>query len=120
MRGEDDDELSEEEDEGTATKKKVHVLGRCFLYHITDIYFFQKTGLTAEEIEQDEDITRLTRLYTCEDRSCNYVICYPAPPDAKHIHLTHLHLKTWATAIVCILSMCVLYPLTLLHIGSKR
>ena len=67
MRGEDDDELSEEEDEGTATKKKVRVLGRCFLYHITDIYFFQKTGPMAEEIEQDEDIARLTRLYTCED-----------------------------------------------------
>jgi hypothetical protein len=64
----------------------------------------------AEEIEQDEDIARLTRLYTCEDRSCTYAICYPAPPDGKHIHLTHLHLNTWAAAIVCIPSMCVPYP----------
>jgi hypothetical protein len=93
-----------------APKKKVRALGRCFLYHVTEIYLFQKTGPTAEEIEQDEDIARLTRLYTCEDRSCTYAICYPAPPDGKHIHLTHLHLNTWAAAIVCIPSMCVPYP----------
>jgi hypothetical protein len=28
------------------------------------------------------------------------------PPDGKHIHLTHLHLNTWAAAIVSHLAPC--------------
>lgn len=110
--------MSEDEDEGTASKKKVCVLDIFTSALFT--FFHQKTRPTAEEIEQDEDIARLTRLYTCEDRSCTYAICYPAPPDGKHIHLTHLHLNTWAAAIVCIMSIFDLYHLILPHIGSKR
>jgi len=59
----------------------------------------QKTGPNAEEIEQNENIARLTRLYNCEDRSCSFTTCWPAPPDGNHIHLTHLHLNTWTAAM---------------------
>lgn len=60
----------------------------------------QNAGPTAEEVVQNENISRLTRLYGCEDRSCSYMTCRPNP-DGKHTHLTHLHLNTWAAAIVC-------------------
>ncbi|KIJ08792.1 hypothetical protein PAXINDRAFT_88352 [Paxillus involutus ATCC 200175] len=53
-----------------------------------------------EETKLNEHITELSRLYTCEDRSCKFPICWPSPTDAKHVHLTPLHLKTWAAAIV--------------------
>ncbi|KAH7919553.1 hypothetical protein BV22DRAFT_1199411 [Leucogyrophana mollusca] len=57
-------------------------------------------GPNAEEMEQNEIIKKLTQQYTCEDRTCTFRICYTAPPDAQHIHLTPLHLNTWASAMV--------------------
>ncbi|KAG1846151.1 hypothetical protein C8R48DRAFT_677938 [Suillus tomentosus] len=57
-------------------------------------------GPTDEEMEQNEAIANLTRQYTCEDRACGFHICWPAPPEAKHVNLTLLHLNTWAAAMV--------------------
>ncbi|KAF9233112.1 hypothetical protein BU15DRAFT_66876 [Melanogaster broomeanus] len=54
----------------------------------------------SEETKLNEHIAELSRLYTCEDRSCKFPICWPSPTDAKHVHLTPLHLKTWAAAII--------------------
>ncbi|KIK78872.1 hypothetical protein PAXRUDRAFT_36553 [Paxillus rubicundulus Ve08.2h10] len=53
-----------------------------------------------EETKLNEHITELSQLYTCEDRSCKFPICWPSPTDAKHVHLMPLHLKTWAATIV--------------------
>ncbi|KAG1906133.1 uncharacterized protein F5891DRAFT_975581 [Suillus fuscotomentosus] len=57
-------------------------------------------GPTDEEMEQNEAIANLTCQYTCEDRACGFRICWPAPPEAKHVNLTLLHLNTWAAAMV--------------------
>ncbi|KIM74431.1 hypothetical protein PILCRDRAFT_92599 [Piloderma croceum F 1598] len=78
--GEDDDEDSDEDDQENPTKKK-------------------NSGPTPEELSQNENIARLTRMYACKDWSCKFTTCYPMPPDVTHIHLTHLHLNTWAAAI---------------------
>ncbi|KAG6371132.1 hypothetical protein JVT61DRAFT_9895 [Boletus reticuloceps] len=51
------------------------------------------------EMKINDYITELSCCYTCEDRSCKFPICWPAPPNAKHVHLTPLHLRTWAAAI---------------------
>ncbi|KAH7918734.1 hypothetical protein BV22DRAFT_998425, partial [Leucogyrophana mollusca] len=61
---------------------------------------WQNAGPTAEEIRQNELIASLVRRYTCEDKSCKFMTCWPAPPDATHVHLTPLHLNTWAAAMV--------------------
>jgi len=53
------------------------------------------------ELEQTKIIKRLTTLHMCEDRKCTFSgPCWVDAADANHIHLTHLHLKTWAAAIV--------------------
>ena len=36
----------------------------------------------------------------CEDWQCRKTPCYIACPNAERIHLTHMHLCTWAAAIV--------------------
>ncbi|KAF9245425.1 hypothetical protein BU15DRAFT_59018 [Melanogaster broomeanus] len=54
----------------------------------------------SKETKLNEHIAELLRLYTCEDQSCKFPICWPSPTDAKHVHLTPLHLKTWAAAII--------------------
>ncbi|KAF9226138.1 hypothetical protein BS17DRAFT_765202 [Gyrodon lividus] len=56
--------------------------------------------LNNEETKQDEHSTELSRLYCCKDHACRFPICWPAPPDAKHIHLMPMHLKTWEATIV--------------------
>ena len=100
--GEDDDEDSDEDDQENPTKKKVCMLSVGGTARETLIFLTQNSGPTPEELSQNEDIARLTRMYACEDRSCKFTTCYPMPPDATHIHLTHLHLNTWAAAIVSI------------------
>jgi hypothetical protein len=71
----------------------------------------QNAGPNTEELEQNENISCLTRLYACEDRSCIYMT-YRVNSDGKHTHLTHLHLNTWAAAIVYAAIYAVLSPLT--------
>jgi hypothetical protein len=59
--------------------------------------------LTEEELNQDAIIKRLTETHMCEDQKCMFSgPCWVNAKDAEnvHIHLTHLHLRTWATAIV--------------------
>jgi hypothetical protein len=101
--GEDDDDETDEDDQENPTKKKVCILSVGSTSRQTLIFLMQNPGPTPEEINQNEDIARLIRKYTCEDRSCKFTTCYPVPPDAIHIHLTHLHLNTWAAAIVSII-----------------
>ena len=37
----------------------------------------------------------------CEDRKCSFTgPCWVNAESALHTHLTHLHLRTWAAAIV--------------------
>jgi hypothetical protein len=35
----------------------------------------QNAGLNTEELEQNKNISCLTRLYACKDRSCTYMTC---------------------------------------------
>ncbi|KAF9239238.1 hypothetical protein BU15DRAFT_74662 [Melanogaster broomeanus] len=53
-----------------------------------------------EETKLNEHITKLSQLYTCEDRLCKFPICWPSPTDVEHVHLIPLHLKTWAATII--------------------
>ncbi|KAG1752781.1 hypothetical protein EDB19DRAFT_1627722, partial [Suillus lakei] len=55
--------------------------------------------LSTEEIAQDQHIVNLQNKYHCEDQACPYDLCYPSGPTAKHVHLTHKHLQTWAAAM---------------------
>jgi hypothetical protein len=57
-------------------------------------------GPSKEELVQDKMIRDLQALYRCEDRKCSFDFCWPAGEDATHIHLTHLHLRTWSAAMV--------------------
>ena len=43
---------------------------------------------------------------TTVNQACKFMICYPMPPDSKHIHLTHLHLNTWVAAIISSCTSC--------------
>ena len=72
----------EEQDENAVPKKK-------------------QKGPSNEEISQAKVIDNLQILYRCEDRACSFDHCWLAGENAKHIHLTHLHLRTWSAAIVC-------------------
>jgi hypothetical protein len=56
-------------------------------------------GPSTEEAAQDKFIANLQVLYRCEDRKCSYDFCWPDATHARHIHLTHLHLRTWAAAL---------------------
>ncbi|EDR07888.1 uncharacterized protein LACBIDRAFT_298195 [Laccaria bicolor S238N-H82] len=79
------DELEEEaeHEEAAASRKK------------------QKTSIPSrEETAQAKIIQDLEHRHRCEDRQCGKTPCYVAGPNAKHIHLTHMHLHTWAAAIV--------------------
>ena len=54
-----------------------------------------------EEKNQNLIIKHLTEVHMCEDRKCSFTgPCWVQPDNATHIHLTHLHLQTWAAAIV--------------------
>jgi hypothetical protein len=57
---------------------------------------------SPEEVEQAKTIQDLERRHSCEDRHCNKTPCYIAGPEAEHIHLTYMHLRTWAAAIVVV------------------
>jgi Flp pilus assembly protein TadB len=70
----------------------------------------QNARPNTEELEQNENISCLTRLYACKDHSCTYMTCR-VNSDGKHTHLTHLHLNTWAAAIVYAAIYAVLSPL---------
>jgi hypothetical protein len=69
---------------------------------LTDyLYVNLKHIPTEEEINQDAIIKRLTELHMCEDRKCTFQgPCWVDAEGTAHIHLTHLHLRTWAAAIV--------------------
>jgi hypothetical protein len=56
-------------------------------------------GPSAEEETQDKIIAKLQGLYRCEDHKCSFDFCWPDGATAKHIHLTHLHLRSWSAAI---------------------
>lgn len=56
-------------------------------------------GPSDEEVAQDKVIVNLQVLYRCEDRKCSYDFCWLAGSNTTHIHLTHLHLRTWAAAL---------------------
>ncbi|KDR86168.1 hypothetical protein GALMADRAFT_51755 [Galerina marginata CBS 339.88] len=76
------EELDNEDENDKKKKKKKHVP-------------------TAEEVEQDTIIKRLTEIHMCEDRKCTFTgPCWVDAENTAHIHLTHLHLRTWAAAIV--------------------
>ncbi|KAG6374256.1 hypothetical protein JVT61DRAFT_4273 [Boletus reticuloceps] len=55
---------------------------------------------SKEEMKLNEHIAELSHCYACEDRACTFPICCLAGPTAKHVHLTPLHLRTWASAII--------------------
>ena len=109
--GEDDDEESDQDDQENLTKKKVCMLLVVNTVREMLIFLTQNSGPTPKELSQNEDIARLTQMYACEDRSCKFTTCYLMPPDATHVHLTHLYLNTWAAAIVSI-------NLIVLHLGA--
>ena len=70
----------------------------------------------VEEL-QAELIQELEHCHHCKDHCCGMTPCYVNGPDAEHIHLTHMHLHTWAAAIVVsisILSFVLDYPDALL------
>ncbi|KJA25411.1 hypothetical protein HYPSUDRAFT_109643, partial [Hypholoma sublateritium FD-334 SS-4] len=61
----------------------------------------QKTNVPSkEETAQAKIIQELERRYRCEDKQCATTPCYVTGPNADHVHLTHMHLRTWAAAIV--------------------
>ncbi|KAG1875974.1 hypothetical protein C8R48DRAFT_591706, partial [Suillus tomentosus] len=76
----EDEQDDDEENENPRKKRKQHVP-------------------STEEIAQDQHIVSLQNKYRCEDQSCPYDLCYPSGPTAKHVHLTHKHLRTWAAAM---------------------
>ncbi|KAF8958724.1 hypothetical protein BDZ97DRAFT_1915991 [Flammula alnicola] len=81
--GDDNSEEEAEHEEATGSRKK------------------QKTSLPSkEETAQAKIIQELERRHRCEDRQCGKTPCYVAGANAEHIHLTHMHLRTWAAAIV--------------------
>ena len=46
-------------------------------------------------------IKQLTEKYMCEDQKCTFSgPCWVSSESNVHIHLTHLHLHTWAADIV--------------------
>lgn len=59
-------------------------------------------GPSAEEVNQNKIIANLQTLYRCEDRKCSFDFCWLNGQTASHVHLTHLHLRTWSAALVCI------------------
>lgn len=60
----------------------------------------QNPDPTPEEELQNDAIALLQGMYACEDRSCKNLLCYPMPPDGKHLPMHHMHLNTWAAGIV--------------------
>ncbi|KAF8812901.1 hypothetical protein BYT27DRAFT_7004650, partial [Phlegmacium glaucopus] len=81
--GEDDSEEEAEHDKVTGSRKK------------------QKNNPPSkEEVAQTKIIQELERQYHCEDKQCGMTPCYVTGPNAEHVHLTHMHLRTWAAAIV--------------------
>ncbi|KAF8149570.1 hypothetical protein B0H34DRAFT_637620, partial [Crassisporium funariophilum] len=55
---------------------------------------------SKEEVAQTKIIQELERQYCCEDKQCGMTPCHVTGPNAEHVHLTHMHLRTWAAAIV--------------------
>ncbi|KDR71157.1 hypothetical protein GALMADRAFT_25054, partial [Galerina marginata CBS 339.88] len=81
--GEDDSEEDAEHDEVAGSRKK------------------QKNNPPSkEEVAQTKIIQELERQYRCEDKQCGMTPCHVTGPNAEHVHLTHMHLRTWAAAIV--------------------
>ncbi|KAJ7116722.1 hypothetical protein C8R44DRAFT_739404 [Mycena epipterygia] len=52
---------------------------------------------SAEEVEQTEFIAKLQAQWKCNDHTCKQFLCSDKT-TAKHVHLTHFHLQTWAAA----------------------
>ncbi len=60
-------------------------------------------------------IKRLTELYMCEDCKCSFTgLCWVDAEHTAHINLTHLHLQTWASAIV----RCYMLSITALTVSQ--
>ncbi|KAF8140816.1 hypothetical protein K438DRAFT_2030390 [Mycena galopus ATCC 62051] len=78
--GEEDDETSSEEEQRPKKKKG------------------KSADPSPEELEQTEFIIKLQARWKCNDRTCKRFLCYPDKTTAKHVHLTHFHLQTWAAA----------------------
>lgn len=61
---------------------------------------------SPEEVAQATIIRDLEWRHICEDCACSKTPCYIAGPEAEHVHLMHMHLRTWVSAIVaCIHSL---------------
>ena len=77
---------------------------RCDLYALN--MFHETNDLqtyepSPEDIEQNELIMKLTAKWRCNDRTCKRFTSFLDKTTAKHVHLTHFHLQTWAAAVVC-------------------
>ena len=105
----DDDDETDEDNEENPTKKKVCMLSVGSTAWEMLIFLMHNPGPTPEEINQNKDIACLTQRYACKDQLCKFTTCYPMPPDAIHIHLTHLHLNMWAAAIVSIILLVLAF-----------
>ncbi|KAJ7441185.1 hypothetical protein B0H11DRAFT_2351170 [Mycena galericulata] len=77
--GEDDDDESSDDEQPRRKKGKTY-------------------EPSAEEVEQTEFIVKLQARWKCNDRRCKRFLCFPDKTTAKHVHLTHLHLQSWAAA----------------------
>ncbi|KAJ7092203.1 hypothetical protein C8R44DRAFT_750317 [Mycena epipterygia] len=79
VTGDDDDEQTSEDEQPRKKKGKTH-------------------RRSAEEVEQTEFIAKLQAQWKCNDRTFERFLCFPDKTTAKHVHLTHFHLQTWAAA----------------------
>lgn len=115
--GGDNDAREEEGDdeEVTGSRKKQKV--RYFSTHIftTNVLHTCQTNVPSkEETAQAKIIQELERRYCCEDKQCATTPCYVTGPNADHVHLTHMHLRTWAAAIVVSISAFLVSHLLML------
>ena len=100
ISGEDDPEVDSENEEANPRSKKKKVRSCMRLnFDIYDTRPSQNVPSQEEELQAGL-IQELERRHRCEDRRCGTTPCYVNGPDAEHIHLTHMHLRTWAAVIV--------------------
>ena len=96
-----------------------HVKKRRYVAYIwssfTSILTYQTTASEEEKV-QAVIILDLERCHRCNDKQCSKTPCYVAGPEAEHIHLTHMHLRMWAAAIVAL--TCGLVLLNIANICS--
>jgi hypothetical protein len=88
----EEEEIPEEHEELLSMSKKNKVsLGR---FHLRIYSQLEQNEPSPEEEEQVQLIEKLQSAYRCEDRTCKYTTCLISPSG------DHVHLWTWAAAIV--------------------